>query len=708
MYNTRFFTVCAVFFATSVAAIAAEAKKPLNEKQLIAVLQTDSPGAEKAVACKRLAICGGKNAVPALAPLLADEYLASWARIALEAIPDPAADAALRQALGKVQGRLLVGVINSIGARRDAKSADALIERLKDADAEVASAAAVALGRIGGPAVTKALEQSLAAAPAKTRSAVAEGCILCAERCQADGNSEEAVRLFDAVRKADVSKQRVVEATRGAILARQSAGVPLLVEQLRSSDKALFAIGLSVAREVPGSEVTAAIAAELGRAAPGKQALLVLALADRGDAAALPAVLQAAKSGSEEVRTAATRVLGRLGNASCIPMLLDAAMDANAQISQPALAVLTEMRGKDVDADIVERLAKTQGKARQVLIQLAGRRNIGAAVPLLLKAADDPDAQVRAAALLALGSTVAAGDLPVLIARVAGAKDAEEGGAACKALGLACQRMPDREACAEKLLSAMSRAPVAVKCRFLEVLAAVGGAKALKAMSDAARDADPEVRDVATRLLGEWMGVDAAPVLLDLAKNGPEAKFKTRALRGYIRLVRQFAMSDEDRVKMCRIAMETAEQPAEKKLVLELLDRYPSLDTLKLAVEAAKTPSLKDAATAVAIMIAQKAPGDPAEIRKLLADVRYEPVKVEILKAEYGAGAQSKDVTETLRRHARDFPMIVLPTSQYNSAFGGDPAPSVPKELKIQYRLNGKAGTVTFPENATILLPAPK
>ncbi len=55
-------------------------------------------------------------------PLLADKELTSWARIALEAIPGPAADEALREAMGDVEGRTLIGVINSIGVRGDAGS----------------------------------------------------------------------------------------------------------------------------------------------------------------------------------------------------------------------------------------------------------------------------------------------------------------------------------------------------------------------------------------------------------------------------------------------------------------------------------------------------------------------------------------------------------------------------------------------------------
>ena len=132
-----------------------------KEQNLIAVLKSDAPAGEKAITCKRLAIYGSKEAVPALAPLLADKDLASWARIALEAIPDSSAEEALREAMGKVQGKLLVGVINSLGVKRDSKAVRALIGKLKDADLEVAGAAGEALGRIGGSEAAKALEQAL-------------------------------------------------------------------------------------------------------------------------------------------------------------------------------------------------------------------------------------------------------------------------------------------------------------------------------------------------------------------------------------------------------------------------------------------------------------------------------------------------------------------------------------------------------------------
>ena len=95
-------------------------------------------------------------------------------------------------------------------------------------------------------------------------------------------------------------------------------------------------------------------------------------------------------------------------------------------------------------------------------------------------------------------------------------------------------------------------------------------------------------------------------------------------------------------------------------------------------------------------------------MRKLLSQIGLEPVKIEIIKAEYGAGATQKDVTETLQRQLKGMTLIDLPSASYNESFGGDPVPNTPKQLKVQYRINGKAGEVTLDENAAIMLPMPK
>ena len=606
MLRIRYFTLCAVVVAAAAPAMAAgrarDAKtirKSLGDEsqaKLIAVLQSDALPGDKAMACKRLAVYGGKDAVPALAALLPNAELASWARIALEAIPDPSADEALRQSLGKVQGRLLIGVINSIGMRRDAGAVRALAGRLKDADAEVASAAAAALGRIGGAPAAKALEPLLATAPPAVRPTVAEGCILCAERFLADGNRDEAVRLYDTVRKADVPRQRILEAIRGAILARGAAGVPLLVEQLRATDNAFFGIGLRTARELPGPEATDALAAEMSQAASDRQALMLLALADRGDPTARPAVLKVARSGPTHVRIAAMGAMERFGNASCVAALLEAAIESDAQVAQKAKGTLTKLSGQDVDADLLARLPQAAGKMRQTLIELAGQRRITAALPAIVRGADDADAGVRGAAVEALG--IMGDDKQVAdLVRVLRKADAREHAGVEKALMAVSGR--GGAACAAHLAPLMQGGEGALRVIGLHALACAGGTAALAAVKAATGDKDETVQDEAVRTLSTWPSMwpedaGAAEALLALAKSAKKVPHQVLALRGYLQYVHGTKkLKDEERLAKVRAVLPLVTRAEEKRLAISVLGAIETAGALEMLATFAS-----DAATA--------------------------------------------------------------------------------------------------------------
>lgn len=695
------------FTVSSIALADGPATSPEKEQELLAVLKSDAAPADKAITCKQLAIYGSAAAVPELAKLLPMPELSSWARIALESIPGPEADEALRTATESLQGRLLVGTINSIGVRRDAAAVAALSGKLKDADVEVAAAAAVALGRIGNDDASKALRAALADSSPEVRSFVAEGCVLCAERLHSEGKSADAVAIYDEVRAADVHLQRIVEATRGAILARGQDGIPLLVEQLHAEDRALFRLALGTAREFPGSEIDKVLVTEMTKSPDDRAALIVQAMADRKDTVVLAAILKAAEQGPLAVRLSAVDALARVGDVTCLNSLLKIAVDKDAELSVAAKDTLAELPSDNVNAQIVALLPKAEGATYPLLIELVGKRRIEA-VPQLLKALDNNSGVVRTAALVALGETVSLQQLSVLIDQVVAPKKSEDAEIAQKALKAASIRMADREACAKELSAAVDRVKsVPVKGTLLQILGAMGGTNALQAVGKAAKSTDAQLQDISSRLLGEWMTEDAAPVLLELAKI-PSNPYQVRALRGYIRIARQFVLPDAKRTEMCQTAFDAARQTAEKKLVLDILKRYPTVDNLKMTIKLMKVPELKDDATQAMLLIAQKLSGKGVDVKELLATAGIEKMKLEIVKAEYGSGATQKDVTAVLQKQAGELPIITLVSASYNASFGGDPLPGSTKQLKIQYKINGKAAEASFAEDALIVLPMPK
>jgi hypothetical protein len=244
--------------------------------------------------------------------------------------------------------------------------------------------------------------------------------------------------------------------------------------------------------------------------------------------------------------------------------------------------------------------------------------------------------------------------------------------------------------------------------KLVAILGAMGGPGALRSIAATMKGNDEALQDAGSRALGEWMTVDAGPVLLDLAKTSPSDKLRVRALRGYLRLARQFKMADDERAAMCQQALEAAERTEERTLALQVLERYANADSLRVALAAGDKPELTDDAQRVAMAIVKKL-GDSSEIpADLLEQVGLRPVKIEIVKAQYGAGSSQRDVTETLRKQVRDLRLVSLPAANYNECFCGDPAPNVKKTLTIQYRIDDQAGEATFDENAVVLLPMPK
>jgi HEAT repeat protein len=569
------------------AASAGDGRTP-REEDLIAVLRSGAPEADKALACKQLAVHGSADAVPELAKLLGNERLSSWARIPLEVIPDAACDAALRQAAAGLAGRPLVGVIHSLGVRRDAGAVELLAARLGDPDASVAAAAAIALGQIGGEAAAAALRPTLAAARPAMRNAGAEACVVCAEGMAAGGRAADAASLCDLVRQADVPPQRVLEATRGAILARGAAGVPLLVEQLHAADARMFAIGLSVARELRVPEVDAALEAELGTAAPARAAVVVDALADRGGPRARQVLAAVAerRAGPRDVRLAAVRALGRIGDAGSLAPLLAVAVETDADLAAVAKAAIADLPPAGVDEALRAKLSGADAATLPLLLDLVGRRRLATALPDVLVALQGGERTVREAALAALGETIDLDRLNVLVERAAGSDDAGDSAAALAALRAACVRMPDRDACTAKLEPAIAAAPQGTRISLLGIVGEVGGGRALAVVQAAARSDQEPLRDAGTRLLGKWMTADAAPVLLDLAKTLPDGKYRDRALKGYLRLARQLAANEAERVAMCRTILAVARDDADRQIVFDAIRGMPNPEAVRKAVEA--------------------------------------------------------------------------------------------------------------------------
>ena len=129
--------------------------------------------------------------------------------------------------------------------------------------------------------------------------------------------------------------------------------VQMTVDLLARDDQAFRAIGLDRVRYgLKGEAATLQFAGLLSKLAPARQLELTAALADRGDRAALPAVLALLLASKEPaVRAAAIHTVGALGSGTEVAVLKTALAAADPE-KAAARRALTVLRGPDVTSQI--------------------------------------------------------------------------------------------------------------------------------------------------------------------------------------------------------------------------------------------------------------------------------------------------------------------------------------------------------------------
>jgi HEAT repeat protein len=186
------------------------------EGKLLEALKGDLKPDGRDYICRKLMLVGGAACVPTLAAMLTDKDTAHMARYALERIPGAEAATALREALAKASGAQKIGVITSLGARRDDASVDALAALVGAGDAALSRAAALALGAIRNPHAAAALSKAKPEADAG-KSATTDATLACAEALLKAGSKGDAAAIYKSLMTESAPKHVKLAATRGLL-----------------------------------------------------------------------------------------------------------------------------------------------------------------------------------------------------------------------------------------------------------------------------------------------------------------------------------------------------------------------------------------------------------------------------------------------------------------------------------------------------------
>lgn len=357
--------------------------------------------------------------------------------------------------------------------------------------------------------------------------------------------------------------------------------IELVIGLLTDADKDIRALAFEQVRsEVPGEAATKRFAALLSELPPDSQTGLLSALADRGDAAAAPAVRDLlAESKAETVRVAAIKALGKLGSADDLGSLLMLISKGTPGEQEAARRSLVVLPGSEVSAAMAAELNRASAPVRVTLLEILTTRRARNTIPSILAAAVDDDPTVRRAAMAALGQIAEPDHVAGMVQGVLKADRGRERDAAEKAVMLVCHRVGDPESWAKPLLDAMGDLSEPDRKILLSTLGRVGGPAALEVVEDLIRDTDPQRHEVGLRALCNWPDASVAFRLLELARTDEDPKHRRTALRALIRVAPlPDNRNDQLRLDLLRTAMVMCQEDADR---LQVLDRAKAVRTVQ-------------------------------------------------------------------------------------------------------------------------------
>jgi len=402
---------------------------------------------------------------------------------------------------------------------------------------------------------------------------------------------------------------------------QSNEAVNIVLDILRSDDQDMQAAAIAMVKEMPGTEVTKALAKELPNLSAKSQVQLLSALGDRGDVAARPAVVAAVKSKDQSVRIAALRALGQLGDESSVELLAQSAANASGAEQKAARDSLYRLRGSNVDKVILESIPKADARTKVELISSIGRRNIKAGVPTLLETAKSSDRKVRIESLRVLKVVAGPEHLPALVELLINAKSSSDRTKAVKTIAAVAHRIEDKNRQAASVLAVLpSVKESAARCSLLNVLGRIGDNSALPVLIASLKDENVDIQTAAIRALADWPSPEPLDELLKVAEKSDNKVHRILALRGFVRLLGLASdRPDKETIEMYKKAMSLAPNASEKKKVLSGLANTKSPAAMQMVAGYLDDEALSVEAGAALISIAGGIYADyPEQVKDML------------------------------------------------------------------------------------------
>lgn len=547
----------------------------LEQMMLAALARPDATVDGKGGLLRVLRTVASKASVPVVAPLLKDPALSHMARYALEGTEGREVDEAFRSALAQAPEAQKVGLVASLGVRRDARSLYTFNQLTASPNGALARAALVALGRLGSREAAAALEKAKVAP--ELEALRWDALLACADGMVRDRDTRRAGQIY-ARALAGMPARARSGALIGLAAVDADAALPEALKALAGEDAAMRQAALNALEIMPAKATAEPLTKGLATwADPVKEEVLGL-LERKNVVTALPAILPLIDSEKDSLRAAAVRAAGVLAPAAQAERLwsLDAkggetaraASDALVRAKEPSVAQFLKMK-----------LGSQDSNDRRRAIELLARRGDRALVPQLLNEALYEDETVGRGAAQALRDLATEAHLPVILDLAARKVPAAKRRPLEATAGALVQNLFDKEACVRALIGAYPVADAQGRQMLLVLLGRLPHADSLPILTEALKDGDAAIRRSAVTGFSTWNNSVPSASLAELAGGEADEAVRAAAVRVAAELLgRDHPRKAEDRAAELGALMKRAKTTEDRRVIIRALSetRHPT------------------------------------------------------------------------------------------------------------------------------------
>lgn len=603
----------------------------------------------KAFIIRQLGIVAEDAAVSCLQNYLDDERLCAPAVKALVNINTFNANEALLRALPKADGFCRLSIVQALGDTKFDQAVAAITPLANSENNKLKKLALYSLANIANPA-----SEDILALAAKDDNFIFDkdnatsAYLLYAQRLLENGQKQQAEKIAKSLLKGTKKANQMYTRTAALKLLTDIHGVEsvlILINATKSSDPGYRAAALKFASDFITPETTEDWVKRATRSNPEIEAEIIWMLGENNASTAIPAIVKALKSRSQEVRLSAIGALGKIGNEELLSDLFKVMRKNDEQELAAIKEALLIINANGLTNAVAEALPNMPANAQVALLYVLGNRAATERINDVFHYVEAEDTIVRMAALTILDQIATKENLPRLFSLLNTLSSPEEIKQVQDAIIVGVHDYDDQVQQTNLVLEQFEVVSAEEKPRYFPILASIGGEQALNAVSsEFNRTGYAATKAAAINALSAWSDAGAAKELFRISQDEANVDYKNVTLDGYVRAISQSEYPAAQKLLMLRKAFDMS-GIQHKQLILDEVGKLKSFHAMVFAGEYLDEPLLQQEAARAVMNIAINNEYYGVVVRRLLNKT------VEVLE-----GAESQYLKQSIQKFLEGMP----------------------------------------------------